>query len=267
MAGAPGSFIWYELMTTDAGAAADFYGAVIGWKIPSADAAPTAGAPDYRMIVRSDGGSNGGVLQLSQEMCAQGARPTWLGYLHVRDVDAAVQAIEADGGKLVMPVMSLPVGRIAMVTDPLGTPIYVMTPVPPPGRPDAVSDVFDPVATQRVRWNELQSPDLARAKAFYARHFGFAFNEVLPMGPMGDYCFIDHDGRRLGAIMQKPQEVPLGAWLFYFGVASVAAAQRAIEAGGGKVVIGPHPVPGGDWIIVATDPQGAAFGISGPQGE
>jgi uncharacterized protein len=29
----PGSFIWYELMTPDATAAAKFYGAVVGWKI------------------------------------------------------------------------------------------------------------------------------------------------------------------------------------------------------------------------------------------
>ena len=30
---ATGSFIWYELMTSDATAAAKFYGAVVGWKI------------------------------------------------------------------------------------------------------------------------------------------------------------------------------------------------------------------------------------------
>ena len=33
MSNAPGSFIWYELMTTDANAAAKFYGSVVGWKI------------------------------------------------------------------------------------------------------------------------------------------------------------------------------------------------------------------------------------------
>ena len=31
MSQAAGSFIWYELMTTDADAAASFYGRVIGW--------------------------------------------------------------------------------------------------------------------------------------------------------------------------------------------------------------------------------------------
>ena len=220
---------------------------------------------DYRTIGRSDGGSAGGLFQLTPDMLKHGAKPTWLGYLHVNNVDAAVAAIEADGGKKLMK-MDLPVGQIAMVTDPMGTPFYVMNPIPPPGKPDAVSDVFDPKAEQRVQWNELQSPDLARAKTFYAKHFGFEFNEVMPMGAMGDYCFVDHSGLRLGAIMQKPEQSPIASWLFYFGVPSAAAAKRAIEAGGGKVTNGPHQVPGGDWIITATDPQGAPFGVVSPQG-
>ena len=263
MANAPGSFIWYELMTTDADAAAKFYGAVVGWKIGPRPEAP--GAKDYRMIARDDGGSAGGVFQITPEMQKGGASPLWVGYLSTRDVGASVEAITADGGSSLMR-MTLPVGEIAMLTDPMGAPFYVMKAVPPPGRPDAESDVFDPKAPQRVRWNELASADLARAKGFYAKHFGFEFNEVMGMGAMGDYCFIDHAGVRVGAIMQKPAESPLGAWLFYFGVDSVAAAQRAIEANGGKVTMGAHEVPGGDWIVMATDPQGAPFGVVGPQG-
>ncbi|MEZ4405335.1 MAG: VOC family protein [Polyangiales bacterium] len=264
MANAPGSFIWYELMTTDPDAAARFYGAVVGWTIgPRGE---PSGAPDYRMIARSDGGSAGGVLAITDDMTKGGARPRWLGYLHAPDVDVAVAAIKADGGRSLMRT-TLPVGEIAMVTDPMGAPFYVMAPKPPPGRPDAVSDVFDPRAAQRVRWNELASADLARAKAFYARHFGFAFNEVMSMGPMGDYCFIDHADTRPGAVMQKPAESPLDGWLFYFGVESVAAAKRAIEAGGGTVIRDAHEVPGGDWIVVASDPQGAPFGVVGPRGE
>ncbi|MEP7311947.1 MAG: VOC family protein [Pseudomonadota bacterium] len=265
MATKPGSFIWYELLTTDSDAAAKFYGAVVGWKIP-VRADPGEGGRDYRTIGRSDGGSAGGVFHLTADMLKHGARPAWLGYLHVDNVDTAVKAIEADGGKSLMSRMDLPVGEIAMVTDPMGSPFYVMHPIPPPGKPDAVSDVFDPKAEQRVRWNELASPDLTRAKAFYARHFGFEFNEVMPMGPLGDYCFVDHGGVRLGAIMQKPEQSLLGTWLFYFGVASVVAAAKAIEAGGGKILNGPHEVPGGDWIVMATDPQGAMFGVVGAKG-
>jgi hypothetical protein len=255
-----GNFIWYELMTPDPDAAAKFYGAVMGWKIGAPS--PMPDGKDYRNIQRSDGGSAGGVLKLGADMLQHGARPVWLGYLHVNDVDAAVKAIEADGGKTLMPRMDLPVGKIAMVTDPMGTPFYVMAPIPPPGKPEAKSDVFDTKAPQRVRWNELSSPDLVRAKKFYAKHFNFQFNEVMPMGDMGDYCFIDHDGVRLGAIMQKPADRP-GAptWLFYFRVDSLGTARRAVEAGGGRVTQGPQEVPSKEWVLGATDPSGAAFGL------
>lgn len=265
MANPPGSFIWYELMTTDANAAAKFYGAVVGWKIPEHPGPKSPAGRDYRGIARSDGGSAGGVLQLTQDMQAHGAKPTWLPYLYVKDVDAASKAIVEEGGKVHLPKMSLPVGDIAMVADPLGTPFYVMRPIPPPGKPDAASDVFDPRAAQHARWNELASPDLARAKAFYAKHFGFEFREVMNMGPMGDYCFIDHGGVRLGAIMQKRESGGVASWLIYFGVASAKQAKAAIEAGGGRILNGPHQVPGGDWIVTATDPQGAVFGCVGAE--
>ena len=266
MADTPGGFIWYELMTTDVDAAARFYGAVVGWKIADGAASGAGGRNDYRMIACSDGGMAGGVLPLTKDMLSHGASPTWLGYLHVSDVDAATRAIVADGGAVHLPKLSLPVGDLAMVSDPMGTAFYVMRPVPPPNAPVAASPVFDPKAAQHVRWNELASPDLARAKAFYARHFHFEFNDVMPMGPMGDYCFIDHDGVRLGAIMQQPPEGAPPTWLFYFGVPSIAEAGRAIETGGGRILNGPHQVPGGDWILTAVDPQGAPFGCVGPQG-
>ena len=265
MSNAAGSFVWYELMTTDIDAAARFYGAVIGWQIPGRLGAEASGR-DYRMIGRSDGGNAGGMLQLTAGMQSQGARSCWMPYLAVADVAAATAAIEADGGATHLR-MSLPVGDIAMVTDPMGTMFYVMRPVPPPDRPDAVSDVFHPSAPQHARWNELLSPDLARAKGFYAKHFGFAFNEAMPMGPMGDYCFFDHDGQRPGAIMQKPADFLAAGWITYFGVPALLAASRAIEAGGGRLLQPPHEVPGGDWSTVATDPQGAVFGVVGPKGD
>lgn len=267
MSQAAGGFIWYELMTTDANAAARFYGAVIGWKVADRPD-PRAGGPDYRQITRDDGGSAGGVLQITPDMRAHGARPAWVAYLHVRDVDVAVRAIEADGGCALMPKRTLPVGEIAMVADPMGAPFYVMTPVPPPGRPDAVSDVFDEARPQHVRWNELQSPDVERARAFYGKHFGFRFDESMPMGPQyGDYHFIDQGGLRVGGLM-KPADAALpGGWTFYFGVRSASAAKRAIEAAGGLVQMDLHQVPGGEWVLIATDPQGARFGVVGPRGE
>lgn len=257
----PCSFIWYELMTSDADAAAAFYGSVVGWSFSGRDpAAPM----DYRQITRSDGGGQGGVLQLSAAMQAEGARPAWVPYLHAGNFDLALAAILADGGMQFSPRMDIAEGSFAMVADPFGTPFYLMQPNPPEGQPDAVSDVFSPAKPQHVRWNELHAPDPAGAKAFYTKHFGFTFTESMPMGDLGDYCFFDQGAIRPGAIMQRqdPAQPPL--WTLYFGVPDIHAAAAAITAGGGTILFGPHIIPGGEYNIIARDPQGAQFGLVGP---
>lgn len=261
MSNPAGSFIWYELMTTDPDAATPFYAAVTGWQISAPDPHRTDGK-DYRMIRRSDGKHAGGVLKLTPDMGAM--PPAWFAYLSAVDVDATTAAIKAEGGSVFLPPTDIPpVGRISMATDPQGVPFYVMTPTPPPGEPDLTSDVFDRSAPQRVNWNELTTTDLAAAKAFYAKHFGFEFNESMDMGPMGEYGFIDHHGVRVGGIVQSQSPQQPGGWLFYVGVPSVAAAKIAIEANGGTVMMGPHQVPTGEWIVVAADPAGAVFGVVG----
>ncbi|WP_240913782.1 VOC family protein [Sphingomonas sp. HDW15A] len=124
-----GNFIWYELITPDPSAAKRFYDAVVGWDIATESVAPGI---EYRMIRRSDGGNAGGVLTLTDEMMSNGARPVWLGYLYTNDVDAAVEAIVAEGGSAMMPPWDQPgVGRLAMVTDADGAPFYLMDPLPP----------------------------------------------------------------------------------------------------------------------------------------
>ena len=65
MANAHGDFIWYELMTSDAAGARDFYGAVIGWTIDTHSNAEK----DYRMISASDG-PVAGLLPLTADMQA-----------------------------------------------------------------------------------------------------------------------------------------------------------------------------------------------------
>lgn len=264
MSNPPGSFIWYELMTTDPDGAAAFYGPVVGWKVTD-HANPLAGGMDYRMIMRSDGGSAGGVLGLTAEMRDGGARPCWLGYLYVPDVDAAIAAITADDGTVLMPATDLPVGRIAMVTDPQGAPFYLMRPTPPEGCEDQASDVFSETAPQHIRWNELSTTDPDAAVTFYATHFGWAQEGDMDMGELGKYRFIQHHGTGIGAIMPKMPDMPASLWSYYIGVDNIDRAVAAVTAGGGKLLHEPMDIPGGEFAVSGIDPQGAAFGLVGPR--
>jgi len=44
-------------------------------------------------------------------------------------------------------------------------------------------------------------------------------------------------------------------------VEALDAAIERVNAGGGKVIMGPHQVPGGQWIAQCLDPQGAMFAM------
>lgn len=260
----PANFIWYELMTSDPAGAAAFYGAVVGWTIAS-HADPAAGDMDYRMIGRRDGGNAGGVLALNADMLAGGARPIWIGYLEVDDVDAAVDAIKADGGTVQMGPMDIPVGRIAMVTDPQGAPFYVMAPVPPPGMAGMESDVFSVTEPQHMRWNELATSDPDGAIAFYEKHFGWGQEGEMPMGELGAYRFIQRGNVGIGAVMPLMEGYPVPVWNFYIGVDDIDRALAEVAANGGTITNEPMEIPGGEYAMNAIDPQGAAVGFVGPR--
>jgi predicted enzyme related to lactoylglutathione lyase len=55
--------------------------------------------------------------------------------------------------------------------------------------------------------------------------------------------------------------VPAPFWNYYIQVDSASAAVERIRASGGNVVNGPHPVPGGSWIVQGVDPQGGFFAL------
>jgi len=256
-----GGFIWYELMTTDPEGAKAFYDSVVGWSI-----GPAHDAIGYRMIGRSDGGNAGGLLPLTAEMQQHGARPAWLGYINVPDVDDALVAIEQAGGRTLMPARDIDqAGKIALVSDPTGAAFYVMTPAPPSGSETKGSDVFSVDQPQHVRWNELSTTDPDRAVEFYARQFGWKQEGEMDMGELGKYRFVQHDGVTIGAIMPKMPQLPMSLWSFYIGVDDVDRAVQATTAGGGSILNGPMEIPGGEFAVNAMDPRGAAFGLVGPR--
>jgi hypothetical protein len=65
-------------------------------------------------------------------------------------------------------------------------------------------------------------------------------------------------------MMTKPAAVPMPFWGYYFNVPSIDAGTAKIKAGGGKILNGPMEVPGGQWVVQAMDPWGAAFNLVAP---
>ena len=247
-----GTHIWYELLTTDLAAAADFYGKVIGWTASSyPHAAPDA--PPYTIL---SAGSEGVAGTMKNPM-PTGA--VWIGYVGVDDVDAAVARLEQLGGKVHRPAWDLEgIGRMAFVADPQGAVFYLMR-----GASEQDSTAFAPTTDGHCAWNELYAADQAAAFEFYEAMFGWQKGDSMPMGELGDYTFLNHGGAMIGAVMKKPPEAPAVTWNYYFRVSGIDAATQRIRAAGGTVVTGPEKVPGDEWVVFALDPQGAAFGLVG----
>ena len=250
----PSRFVWYELITSDVDAAAKFYGDVVGWT------SQDSGTPglDYRQWT-ARGTPVGGLMAVPADAAANGMRPSWMGYLHVPDLDASIADIQKDGGILRMPILEIPgVGRIALLTDPQGAAFYLIAPIG-----EGHSTAFAPDKPGHGGWHELHTTDWQAALAFYAKHFGWAKTGALDMGPMGTYLLFNAGGDAIGGMMNSPNS-PRPAWLYYFNVPDIGAAKARVETAGGTILTGPREVPGGMWILQAQDPQGAMFALVAP---
>ena len=138
-------------------------------------------------------------------------------------------------------------------------PSTLLTPLPQGEEPRAARRRRRP---GKFSWHELYSSlgDKA-AFDFYSGQFGWETMTEMDMGPMGTYRIFGKDGVQIGGMMNKPDNIPVSAWGFYFNVDGIDAAVERITANGGQVLMGPHEVPGGSWIVQAIDPQGANFAL------
>jgi predicted enzyme related to lactoylglutathione lyase len=240
------NFVWYELMTTDVGAATAFYANLLGWE------ATDVSQPGMAYHVFTIGGERGaGAMTLPEPARQNGARPGWGGYIGVDDVDAAADKLKGLGGQVHMGPADIPgVGRFAAVSDPQGVMFTLFR-----GDGEAGSG-----PDQAVGWRELFTGDREAAFGFYAAMFGWTKGEAHDMGAHGIYqLFLAGGPEPLGGMMSVTVH-PTG-WNYYLRCASVTAAKEIIEANGGKVMMGPMQVPSGDWVLMGADPQGAVFAL------
>ena len=123
----PGAISWSELITTDPQQAAGFYGSLFGWSFESMPL-PTG---TYQVIKVGDV-AIGGLMAPPEG--APPMPPCWGSYVTVADVDASVAHCVQLGGQLLVPVMEVPnVGRMAVIQDPQGAAINVISYFPREG--------------------------------------------------------------------------------------------------------------------------------------
>ncbi|MFF8815973.1 VOC family protein [Streptomyces pactum] len=253
-----GSPCWLDLGAPDIDAAARFYGAALGWEFRSFG----SDAGGYG-VFQQDGRTVAAVGRLTEE----GARPAWTIYFSTPDADAAARTVEEAGGTVrVAPAEVGEEGRLAQFTDPQGGQFAVWQ----PGKTEGLDQVD---AAGSLCWVELYTTDVAAAREFYGRLFGWRTDGMELPGGGGTYWLITPSGlgedRMHGGMMQLPAEhlAPTGGkpyWHPVFAVEDCDAAVERITGNGGSVRMGPEDAEGVGRLAVCVDPAGADFVVLRP---
>ena len=113
-------------------------------------------------------------------------------------------------------------------------------------------------------WYELGTSDLAGAADFYGNVLGWTVTKA-PMEGFDYWLANDGDGNGVvGMMSNAAQEGAPPNWIFYLEVDSADDSAKAITEAGGAIVMPPADIPGTGRYAIATDPQGAYFGILEP---
>jgi predicted enzyme related to lactoylglutathione lyase len=251
--GMRGQFVWHELTTTDARAAAGFYSKVAKLKTKPAPFEKT-----YTMLLGS-GRPMGGLMVLAGDATA--SPPSWLTYIGTPDVDESARKAESLGAKVIKSPAPVPDGgRFAILQDPQGAvfAIYAASQAQSGNAPSTDTPLG------HTSWHELATTDHAAAFSFYQQLFGWHTTSSMDMGPQGVYRMFGPAGAKdaFGGMYTKAPGSPGGPnWLPYIKVSDARPATNAAKKNGAQILNGPMQVPGGGWISMGIDPQGAMFAV------
>ena len=252
-----GQYLWHELLTTDPDAGVGFYAKVLGWS-----RFPYEGDPGYAMLGNAQG-PVGGARVMGKDPIADKAGPNWLTYVGVPDITAALATVEAKGGRVVHPVTAVPGngGRYAVISDPQGATIGVYEPGSGMTGDNAAPSGPDV-------WHELTAENPQAALEFYQAIFGWDVVATHDMGGhVGTYYIFGKGSKQMGGAFIRTKDLPptWPRWLVYMNVPSITVAVEAVKAAGGKVLNGPHQVPGGSWMAQVLDAHGVPLALHGPK--
>lgn len=245
----PGKFVWFELVSKDPKTAQAFYRDVLGWKVQ----AFPMGAQTYEMLSAGETMIGGYAAPKSDRQPSH-----WISYVSVEDVDAAVTAAVAKGGKVVDAPYEIPgVGRTARIADPQGAEICPFK--------NTAGDPADEAASQgRFFWNELHTTDTAKALAFYGEVVGFS-SRAMDMGPGGTYHVLERNGIGRGGATNQLAPGASPYWLPYVFVDDPDATLATAQKLGATIQVGPEDIPGVGRFGVLQDPTGAMLAVMKPR--
>ena len=226
-----GTPCWIDLMVTDTAAAGQFYSSLFGWHIQEGPAE----AGGYLMCMLKGRAA----AAISPKPSDNPFPNVWSTYLASDELDATAAKAKEAGSQFMMEAMDvMTAGRLAFAMDPSGAPYGIWQ----SGDHKGVGIYNEPGA---VVWNELMTRDYEGAKAFYAKVFGFAYQEI---GEGFAYSTVQRfgDGKVVAGMSElgitTPKEVP-ASWVVYFRVEDADASAATAVRLGASILRQPFDTP------------------------
>lgn len=247
-----GKVVLVELVTPDLDASKRFYSSLFNWTFRDSQ----AGKLQYAQAML-DGRIVGGLIHKDLPAGDQ-HKPAWLTFISVRDVDAAKAAATAKGGKVLFEPHNLPDrGKEAVFADPQGAVFGVLA--------SSSGDPPDELASPgEWIWSSLITSDVDAGAAFYQTLFNY---EIYPVDDDGDgnsdHAVFASDNYARASANSLPEKRPDAHphWINFVRVDSVEQTAAKVTQFGGRIVVDPRDDRQGGRVAVATDPQGAYFGL------
>jgi predicted enzyme related to lactoylglutathione lyase len=110
---------------------------------------------------------------------------------------------------------------------------------------------------------ELNTTDVAKAKAFYGKLFDWKMQDI----PMPDftYTMVDVGEGTGGGLMKNPMPGVPSFWLAYVLVDDINAATQKAKLLGATIVKDVTEVKDMGWLSIIMDPTGAGLGLWKPK--
>lgn len=236
----PGTPCWVDLMAGDLERTHHFYGGALGWTFTE----PMDGFGGYHNALAS----GQLVAGLSPTMPGMEQAPKrWGVHLATDDLGATRDAVVAAGGTVLAEPMQVgDFGSMAVFADPTGAQFSAW-------ESDSHTGINLVGETGAPLWMDLMTTDLDTAKDFYAKVFGFTYDDQSSDAMRYVMFSVPEGVRPAGGIGQLDGSDP--TWTVCFQAADVDALAGQLADLGGQLVDEPSDLPWGR-IVGATGPDG-----------